>query len=163
MPQSDANDWVAVMESPLPVDEAMAWAVRPDCGAFVVFGGTVRDHAEGREGVTHLEYEAYVEHAEARLAEIVAEARTRWPDLGRVAVLHRVGKLELTEASVAIVVSAPHRDEAFVAARYAIEAVKATAPIWKRESWDGGESWGTGAHDLTQPSAVSAPTSSVQP
>jgi len=150
----DSDDWVDVTESALPIEEAMAWAVRPDCGAFVVFGGTVRDHAEGREGVTHLEYEAYLEHAQSRLGEIVAETRSRWPDIGRVAILHRVGRLALTEASVAIVVSAPHREEAFVAARFAIEAVKATAPIWKSESWDGGVSWATGEHELVDPSQV---------
>jgi molybdopterin synthase catalytic subunit len=154
VPSPDADDWVAVTEAPLPIDAAMAWAVRPDCGAFVVFGGTVRDHAEGRSGVTHLEYEAYAEHAESRLTAIVAETRSRWPEVGRVAVLHRVGRLALTEASVAIVVSAPHRAEAFAAARFAIEAVKASAPIWKRESHDGGVSWATGEHELVDPSQV---------
>ena len=87
----DEHDWVAVTESPLPVDVATAWVVLPRCGAFVVFGGTVRDHADGRSGVTHLDYEAYIEHAEGRLAEIVAAAglgRAR----DRVAVPPRIGE-----------------------------------------------------------------------
>jgi molybdopterin synthase catalytic subunit len=79
------------------------------------------------------------------LAAIAADARRRWPGLGRVALLHRVGRLELGEVSVAVVVSAPHRGEAFEAARFAIDTLKETVPIWKRESWSGGSDWGTRA------------------
>ena len=90
----------------------------------------------------------------APFAAIADEARRRWPDLGRIALIHRVGRIELGESSVLCVVSAPHRPEAFVAARFAIDAVKASAPIWKHETWSGGSSWGTGATAPVDPSMV---------
>jgi molybdopterin synthase catalytic subunit len=129
---------------------AMGWATLPACGAQVVFSGTVRDHAEGRSGVSRIEYEAYSEQVEPRLADIAGEARHRWPTLGRIALLHRVGELSLGECSVLVVVSAPHRAEAFDAARWTIDTLKEVVPIWKRETWEGGVGWGTGAHDLTE-------------
>lgn len=125
--------------------DALAWAVTPGCGGVVTFTGTVRDHADGRSGVTSLEYEAYEEAAVARLGEVAADARRRWPVIGRVAMLHRVGRLELCDAAVVVVVSAPHREEAFEAARWCIDTLKATVPIWKREEWSGGTDWGTRA------------------
>ena len=146
---SDVDDWLALQAEPLPVDEVTAWAVRPDCGAVVVFLGTVRDHAEGRSGVSELSYEAYEEQVVPRLGEIAAEARARW-SLGRVALLHRVGRLALTECSVVVAVSSGHRAEAFDAARFCIEAIKSTVPIWKEETWDGGVDWGTGARPVTR-------------
>jgi len=109
----------------------MRWSVRSDCGAQVVFSGTVRDHAEGRAGVSLVEYEAYAEQVEPRLAQLAAEARRRWPALGRLVLLHRIGELAVGECSVVVVASAPHRAEAFEACRYAIEAIKHDAPIWK--------------------------------
>ncbi len=124
--------------------------VRPDCGATVTFAGTARDHAPGRPGVHRLEYEAYERPAIARLSALVEECRRRWPALGRVAVLHRTGVVDLGEAAVVVSVSAPHRAEAFEAARFAIDELKRTVPIWKREAWDGGESWGLEAQHLTE-------------
>lgn len=144
----DCDDWVGLTDGLLPTAEAGAWVVRPHCGAVVLFTGTVRDHAEGRPGVTGLAYEAYEEQAHARLAALAAEARLRWPGLGRVALLHRVGELAVTDVSVVVAVSAPHRAEAFEAARWCIDALKATVPIWKREAWAGGVDWGTGASDV---------------
>jgi molybdopterin synthase catalytic subunit len=120
---------------------ATEWAFRPDCGAVVLFCGSVRNHAEGRPNVTSLCYEAFEEEVEPRLAAIAAEARRRWPDLGRLAILHSVGTLTVGEVSVVIAASAPHRAEAFAAARFAIDTVKTTVPIWKRETWEGGEDW----------------------
>ena len=177
----EAADWLALSSEPLPVAEAAAWAVVPSCGGVVTFTGTVRDHAEGRDGVTGLAYEAYEEHAGARLAAVAAEVRSRHPGVGRLAILHRVGALQVTDAAVVVVASAPHRDEAFAAARLAIDATKASVPIWKRESWGpsgergsqgpsgpsergsqgpsgppAGEGWGTGAADLVPPSAVAS-------
>jgi molybdopterin synthase catalytic subunit len=151
----DGDDWLGLSSEPLPVDEARAWAVVPRCGGVVVFCGTVRDHADGRSGVTGLEYEAYEEQVEPRLAAIAADARVRWPELGRIAMLHRVGPLALTDDAVAVVVSAPHREEAFAAARFCIDALKATAPIWKKETWEGGADWGTRAQDVTDVTEVS--------
>ena len=149
-PPRAGDDWVALSADPLPVAAAGEWVVRPDCGATVVFTGTARDHAEGRPGVHRLEYEAYEEPALARLRAIAAEVRRRWPVIGRVALLHRTGVVELGDAAVVVAVSAPHRGEAFDAARYAIDELKRTVPIWKRESWDGGESWGLEAQHLTE-------------
>jgi molybdopterin synthase catalytic subunit len=146
---AQGDDWVALSGMSLPVSEASTWVVVPSSGASVTFTGTARDHAPGRPGVHRLEYEAYEEHAVARLREVVAEARSRWPDLARVAVLHRTGVVALGEAAVVVAVSSPHRDAAFAAARFAIDELKRTAPIWKREAWDGGESWGLEAQDVT--------------
>jgi len=148
-PQS-GDDWVALSPEGLPVAEASAWVVLPGCGATVTFTGTARDHAEGRPGVHRLEYEAYEGPAMARLEALVAEIRGRWPVVGRVALLHRTGAVDLGDAAVVVAVSAPHRGEAFDAARYAIDELKRTVPIWKRESWDGGESWGLEAQHLTE-------------
>ena len=141
LPSIGADDWLGLSDAPLPVTDALGWAFRPDCGGVVLFCGVVRDHADGRTNVTHLTYEAYDEEVEPRLAAIAAEARRRWPEIGRLAILHRVGTLEVGEVSVVVVASAPHRAEAFEAARFAIDTVKSTVPVWKRERWDGGEDW----------------------
>ena len=148
-PPSAGETWLGLTAAPLPVGEAADWAVRPDCGAVVLFSGTVRDHAGDRTNVTRLEYEAYEEQVEPRLATIAEEARARWPELGRLVLLHRTGPLEVGESSVVVAASAPHRPEAFAAARFCIDSLKATVPIWKREVWEGGEEWGLDAHDLT--------------
>lgn len=148
-----AADWLALSSEPLPTAVASAWAVLPRCGGVVTFTGTVRDHAEGRSGVTALEYEAYEEHVVASLAAVAAQVRARHPGVGRLAILHRMGALGVTDAAVVVVASAPHRDEAFAAARLAIDATKASAPIWKRERWGSGQGWGTGACDLRAPAA----------
>lgn len=130
----DSSDtWVGLLQSPLPVDEASEWVVRPDCGAVVVFSGTARDHSPGVAGVTRLDYEAYEEHVEKALIVIARDARARWPELGRVVMLHRVGELAIGESAVVVAVSAPHRGSAFDAARFCIDTLKETAPIWKRE------------------------------
>ena len=143
-----SNDWVALTDRTLDVGVAYEWALHPSCGAVVVFSGTVRDHADGRDDVTHLTYEAYEDKAIARMAEIIVEARRQWPAIVRVAMLHRVGRLSLLESSVLVVVSSPHRPEAFEAGRFCIDALKVAVPIWKQEEWSEGTDWGTGAHDI---------------
>ena len=130
------------------------WVVRPDCGAVVLFSGTVRDHAEGRSDVEHLEYEAYDEHVVPKLQEIAVEARERWSTLGKIVLVHRVGRLDLGESSVVAAVSAPHRPDAFAAARFAIDALKVSVPVWKREIWATGADWGTNASELVDVSDV---------
>jgi molybdopterin synthase catalytic subunit len=150
--------WLGLTDAPLDVGAAYDWAVRPDCGAVVLFSGTVRDHAEGREGVEHLTYEAYEEQAQPRLAAIADEIRARWPVTGRIVLVHRVGRLEIGESSVLAVVSAPHRPEAFAAARYAIDALKATVPIWKHEVWDTGADWSAASRDIVEAGTVEAST-----
>ena len=141
-PPCDADTWVALSADPLPVGAATDWVVLPQCGAVVVFVGTARDHAGDRTGVDTLTYEAYEEQAVPRLAAVADDVRARWPDVGRIALLHRTGTLALGDAAVVVAVSTPHRAESFEAARFAIDAVKASVPIWKKESWAGGSDWG---------------------
>jgi molybdopterin synthase catalytic subunit len=145
--------WLGLSSSPLPVADAVSWAVRPDCGGLVLFSGTARDHAEGRPGVERLEYEAYETQVVPRLRDVADEARVRWPAIGRLALLHRTGVLEVGESAVVVVVSAPHRAEAFEAARFCIDTLKASVPIWKREIWAGGESWGLEAQHIVDAGA----------
>jgi molybdopterin synthase catalytic subunit len=148
------DDWLGLSDGELPVGRATDWAVRPDCGAVVVFSGTARDHAPDRPDVRRLEYEAYEEQVVPSLESILAEARRRWPVVGRVVMLHRVGMVPVGESAVVVVVSAPHRSEAFDAARYCIDAIKSSVPIWKHEVWDGGEAWGDDTRDLVSPHEV---------
>jgi molybdopterin synthase catalytic subunit len=145
---SGGADWIALTREALSGDEATAWATVPSTGAVVTFCGVVRDHAEGRAGVVGLSYEAYEEAAARRLAEVAAETRRRWPTVERLALLHRVGDLELGEVSVVVVTSSPHRAEAFESARFAIDTLKETVPIWKRERWADGSDWGTAARPI---------------
>ena len=112
-------------------------------GAAVSFLGLVRDHNQGRR-VVHLVYEAYEPLAERALRRIIAEARNQWPS-ATLAIHHRIGKLEIGEASVAIAAASAHRADAFAACRYAIERIKQIAPIWKHEYFDGGDVWIEGA------------------
>lgn len=148
------DEWCELTTDELPIAAIYEWALRPDCGAVVLFSGTVRDHAEGRTNVTSLDYEAYDEAAIPAFHKIVEETRQRFPDARRIAILHRTGRVELSESSVVVAVSSPHRPVAFDAARFAIDALKESAPIWKKENWVGGSDWGTGAHDVVSPSSV---------
>jgi len=154
LPPATGDDWLALTADELPVAATYAWAVRPGCGAVVLFSGTVRDHADGRQGVEHLTYEAYDDAVVTRLSAIATEARRRWPDIGRIAMLHRTGRLTVGESSVLVVVSTPHRAEAFEAGRYAIDALKASVPIWKHETWRHGSAWGTGATPIADAGTV---------
>jgi molybdopterin synthase catalytic subunit len=142
------RDWLGVCSERLPVSAVAEWVVQPHCGAVVTFCGMVRDHSEGRAGVTSLEYEAYVEQVEPCLAKVAAAARTRWPVVGRLALLHRVGRLAVGETSVVVAVSTPHRAEGFDAGRFCIDAIKETVPIWKRETWAEGSDWARCTHEL---------------
>lgn len=139
---------MAVTEEAIAVGEVVGWIARPSCGALNVFCGTVRDHSEGRDKVVALEYEAYLEQVVPRLNEVGASARTRWPMVDRLAMLHRVGHLEVGEISVVVAVSTPHRAESFEVARFCIDTLKETVPIWKRETWAGGSDWAVCQHDL---------------
>jgi len=158
-----SGDWIGISGGHLPVDEAWRWAGVPGCGGIVTFCGTVRDHSDGRAGVTSLEYEAYEEHVVPRLTAVAIAARGRWPEIGRLALLHRVGRLQVGEVAVVVAVSTPHRAEAFAAAQFCIDTLKHTVPIWKRETWQGGSDWsvcsleGEGSH-VPAPSLVTAPS-----
>ena len=128
-----------------PLDLAgIATAVSaPDCGAVATFVGLVRDHNAGRR-VLYLDYECYAPLAVKAFERIGAESLEAWPTV-RLAIAHRVGKLEVGEASVAIAAASPHRADAFAACRYAIERIKQIAPIWKHEHFEGGKAWIEGA------------------
>ena len=139
-PEPQPIDWVEVMTPPLDVVATATFVGTPASGASVVFLGTVRNHAPGKTGVTHLEYEAYEGVVEPKIAAIVAEARGKWP-LHRVAALHRVGTLKVGEISVAVGASSAHRADAFAGAQYVIDELKKRAPIWKKEHWPGGSEW----------------------
>lgn len=133
-------DWVSVSFHAIEPEKLRRRVADPAAGAVVVFLGVVRNHAPGKQGVTHLVYEAYEELVESKIQELVVETREKWPVL-KVAVQHRLGEVTLQEESVAVVVSASHRAEAFHAARYLIDELKARAPIWKQEHWQGNSEW----------------------
>ncbi len=141
MQPAPARTWIAVSEEPLSSAELGAWVTRPHCGAIVTFSGVVRDHSSAHDHVLALEYETSVEIAERRIAEIVAVARERWPSLEAIAIHHRIGRVELSDTAVVVALSSPHRDEAFDAARFCIDTLKRSVPMWKREVWDGGSAW----------------------
>jgi len=113
---------------------------RPSCGGVVLFLGTVRD-LTGDQVTVALDYEAYPDMAEKKLAQVEAETRGRWP-VGDMALVHRLGHLDVGDVSVAVAVSSPHRAEAFEACRYAIDRLKEIVPIWKKDNWaDGSSEW----------------------
>jgi molybdopterin synthase catalytic subunit len=136
---------VAVTSAPLDLAglSAAVHAATTGDGAVATFVGLVRDHNQGRQ-VKYLEYEAYEPLAVRTMHQIVDETQGTWPAV-RLGVHHRVGRLAIGEASVAIVAASPHRADAFAACRYAIERVKQIVPIWKREYFDGGDVWLEGA------------------
>jgi molybdopterin synthase catalytic subunit len=136
-----SEDSFAITFAPLSIDEVYALADDPSNGAIVVMSGMVRDRTDGKP-VVALEYQAYEPMAMQIFRQIAAEMRQQWTDVKRVAIHHRVGKLGIGEISVLVAVGCPHRSEAFVACRYAIDTLKHNAPIWKKEHWeDGSSSW----------------------
>ena len=131
--------FIQITREPLDRNALIASVSDPGTGGSVVFEGVVRDNARGKQ-VRYLEYDVYPEMAVQKICEILAEAERRW-HVGRVAVAHRIGRLEIGEASVIIVVATPHRAEAFEACRYIIDTLKTTVPIWKKEVATNGEEW----------------------
>jgi len=128
-----------VTEEPLSLEAVVAEVADERAGGIATFTGTVRRQSRGRE-VTHLEYEAYAEMAEDVMEKLAAELQERH-ELCAVAIHHRVGRLEIGEASVVIAISAPHRQAALDACREAIDTLKETVPLWKKEVYEGGEEW----------------------
>jgi molybdopterin synthase catalytic subunit len=126
-------------EEPLSLDVVVGEVARDDAGAVATFLGTVRNHSRGRD-VLYLEYEAYEGMAEQTMADLARELAGRH-DLLAVAMHHRVGRVEIGEPSVAIAVSAAHRAAALAACREAIDTLKQTVPLWKKEVYEGGEEW----------------------
>ena len=128
-----------VIDKPIQLQELVDYVRDPQAGAIATFIGTTRNNNEGRK-VIALDYEAYPEMAEQELRRIGEEAAERW-QICKMAIVHRIGPVQLTEASVVIVVSSAHREAAFAASRFAIEEIKRTVPIWKKEVFEGGEVW----------------------
>ena len=131
-----------------PIDVASLHTVSPRDGALCVFLGVVRNENGGRP-VLRLEYEAYEEMALPLMAEIEAEVRRRWP-VTEVVLVHRLGPMQIGEASVAVAVGSPHRGEAFAACRHAIDTLKARVPIWKKEFYADGSVWLQNAESAAQ-------------
>jgi molybdopterin synthase catalytic subunit len=128
-----------VSDKPIDLQELVNYVSDPAAGAIATFIGTTRNNNEGRK-VIALDYDGYPEMAEKELARIGDDAKTKWP-ICKMAIVHRLGPVQITEASVIIAVSAGHRDAAFAACRFAIEEIKKTVPIWKKEVYEGGEVW----------------------
>jgi molybdopterin synthase catalytic subunit len=142
----------AIVQEPIDVGALIGGAQRPDCGAIATFVGTTRIDESEDASVEYLEYEAYRPMADRKLEEIGVEIRDRWT-VGHVSIVHRLGRVDPGEASVAIVVAAPRRGPAFEASRYAIERIKVVVPIWKREVWSDGYVW-VGSQVGTRPGAT---------
>src|SRR5207344_2602455 len=128
-----------VQSKPIDLAELVRYVTDAEAGAIATFIGTTRNNNEGRK-VIALDYEAYPEMAEKELTRLGEEARRKW-QICRMAIVHRVGPVQITEPSVMIAVSAAHREAAFAACRFAIEEIKKTVPIWKKEVYEGGEIW----------------------
>lgn len=139
LPPVSGGAHTALTSDPIDVTALLTRVRHPDAGAVVLFLGTVRDHNYGRH-VEFLEYEAYQTLALREMERVAAEAERRWPLLG-IGMEHRLGHLHVGEISVAIAVACAHRREAFEAGRFAIDTLKQTVPIWKKEVWDEGEAW----------------------
>jgi molybdopterin synthase catalytic subunit len=132
-----------ITTSPISVTEVISRLEDPANGALVTFLGVVRCETDGHQ-VRYLEYEAYREMAEEALARIGEEIRERWPEIRGVSIVHRVGRLNVGELAVVIALSAAHRPQLFDALRYAIDRLKETVPIWKKEVWTDGAEWKAG-------------------
>ena len=128
-----------VTNQPIDLNELVRYVADAEAGAIVPFIGTTRNNNEGRK-VIALDYDGYPEMAEKELARIGAEAKNKWA-ICKMAIVHRLGPVQIGEASVIIVASSAHRDAAFAASRFAIEEIKKTVPIWKKEVFQGGEVW----------------------
>lgn len=128
-----------IVTEPIDVGAVVARVASPRAGGIATFLGVVRDNSLGRK-VRYLLYEAYPPMALKEMERLEAEVSGRW-EIEAIAISHRIGRLEIGEASVAIAVSSPHRREAIEACHYAIDRLKQTVPVWKKEFWEGGEIW----------------------
>ncbi|MEC7946124.1 MAG: molybdenum cofactor biosynthesis protein MoaE [Myxococcota bacterium] len=142
---------LAIVDAPLVPRDVEAAVVWPGAGAVLTFSGIARDNFEGRP-VRALEYEAYPELALPVLQQISNEVKEQWPG-ARVAMVHRTGRLGISEPSVVISVATPHRAACYAASRYAIDALKARLPVWKKEIYDDGAAWKANAEGTSLPPA----------
>ncbi len=137
----NTNIHISIQKEAISIPELYEFCLEPDCGAVVLFSGTARNFSEGRPNVTSLAYEAYEELAIKVLYEIAEKIFELYKGVRKVAIVHRLGLLALSESAVVVAVSSEHRNEAFEGAKYAIDTLKVKAPIWKKETWVGGEDW----------------------
>ena len=142
-----------ITQTALSVDAVAALVTTPEVGGVALFSGTVRGVTDDLN-TDYLEYEAYTEMAEAKLAEIGAEVQQKWPHVLDVAIHHRVGRIEVGETAVVIAVAGAHRDGIFEACAYAIDRIKHIAPIWKKEVTTSGDFWVEGPVDESSPPVV---------
>ncbi|XP_055489974.1 molybdopterin synthase catalytic subunit-like isoform X1 [Leucoraja erinacea] len=136
--EDQPKDLIKVTYEKLSTDEVAESVKSPSCGAVSMFIGTTRNHFEGKK-VVRLEYEAYIPMAEAEIKKICRGIRNRWPAIHHINIHHRLGLVNVTEASVIIAISGPHRNESLEAVKYCIDTLKATVPIWKKEIYDNEE------------------------
>jgi molybdopterin synthase catalytic subunit len=136
---SPDKDPIRIIRSPILIEPMVSELRQPEDGAVVVFDGIVRNHTKGRKTL-YLEYEGYEPMALKKMREIEEAARQRWP-VNRIGIVHRLGRLEIGEASIVIVVTSAHRKAAFEACQYIIDTLKKTVPIWKKEFFADGEVW----------------------
>jgi molybdopterin synthase catalytic subunit len=130
---------IRITADPLEPQPFIEHVRRDESGAVALFLGVVRNNNLGRR-VLHLKYDAYTEMAEKKLRQVAEEVTVRWP-ITDIAIAHRTGRVEIGETSLLVVVSSPHRHEAFEACQQAVNRIKEVVPIWKKEVWEGGESW----------------------
>jgi MoaE-MoaD fusion protein len=146
------QDVYRIIRDPIRPGEIIASMKTPEDGAMVVFDGFVRNNFKGRKTL-YLEYEAYEAMAYPKMREIGAAIREKFP-IHRLAIVHRLGRLEIGETSVFIAVSSPHRGAAFDACRFAIDTLKRTVPIWKKEFFVGGAVWAEGEQPAAPPAST---------
>lgn len=141
---------IAITESSIDIEALLAEISTPDAGAVVLFLGTTRRTTDGRQ-TESLDYECYEEMAARKLTSLESEARQRWPLLN-CGIIHRIGHLEIGQASVAVAVSTAHRQAAFEAGKWLIDTLKEVVPIWKKENWaDGSSEWVHPTVEITKP------------
>lgn len=128
-----------ITDQPIQINDCVTKVTRSEAGAINTFIGTVRAVTKGKRTL-YLEYQAYTKMAEKKLAEIGEEIAIKWEN-AETAIVHRVGRLEISEIAVVIAVSTPHRNDAFEASKYAIDRIKEIVPIWKKEHWEDGTLW----------------------
>ena len=158
MSDSSQLDWLALVRDPIDSDALVQHVRAAEDGAVVTFDGCVRNHSHGRRTL-YLDYEAYEAMALAKMREIAAEMHGRF-SIHLVAIAHRLGRLEIGETSVFIAVSSAHRPAAFEACRFAIDTLKRTVPIWKKEFFEDGAVWADGEMPPAPPETQSAKTAS---
>ncbi len=146
----DSRHWVYVTRDQLDFNKVISFVEDPTAGAVVFFSGNVRNHSEGREGVSSLSYETYDEVIINELRKVAFSTASDFDKIVKVAIGHRLGPCAVGESTVVISVSSEHREAAFLAGKYAIDTLKRSVPIWKKETWIDGYDWSQNASVIEQ-------------